>query len=156
MSAPSQFSPPAGKKSSIRDFQAKLVLTVLVILFVWLLVEYVSLLYKGYQIELKKQWFIEENSRLVDQNQELAKRYEYYKTDYFFRKEAKRKLNKKEPGEKVIIITGESAQIKSEAGWEFQTDMVERWQEYLFGESQPDHNRSQVGREKDPLPKPSE
>lgn len=120
------------RRASQKDFQLKVVFVVLTILFGWVLVEYTSLLYRSYQIEQKKQWFIDENQRLVDNNQELAKRYEYYKTDYFFRKEAKRKLNKKEPGEKVIIVTGGDERIRSENDWEIRDDNIAKWWRYFF------------------------
>jgi len=81
----------------------------------------------------KKQWFIEENNRLVNNNKELEKRYEYYKTDYFFRKEAKRKLNKKEPGERVFVISGGDEKIRSDNDWDIRKNTWDNWKEYLFG-----------------------
>ncbi len=119
-----------------KDFQYKVVLAVLLIIFAWILVEYTSLLYRSYQVEQKKQWFIEENDRLISNNQDLEKRYEYYKTDYFFRKEAKRKLNKKEPGEKVIVVTGGDERIFSENDWEIREDNIDKWKDYFFGEEE--------------------
>jgi len=108
-------------------------ITVLLLIFAWLLLEYTSLMYRRFQIEQQKQWFVEENDRLVQRNKNLEKQYEYNKTDYFFRKEAKRKLNKKEPGEQIIIISGGSNQSKrSENEWEFRQDFMNRWWEYLF------------------------
>ena len=121
---------------SYKDFQIKVFLGVLFILFAWIMVEYISLLYKSYQIEQKKQWFIEENTRLTNSNIELEKRYEYYKTDYFFRKEAKRKLNKKEPGDKVVIITGGDEKIASQNDWDIDQQNFEKWKEYLFASDQ--------------------
>lgn len=123
------------RKISFRQFQVRLVLAILFILFVWISIEYINLLYKQYQIELKKQWFVEENDRLIAQNQQLEKEYEYFKTDYFFKKEAKRKLNKKEPGEKVIIL---SEKLKSSAKakpFEYQVSPLRRWWDYLFSPS---------------------
>ncbi|MDP2690811.1 MAG: hypothetical protein Q8O95_00155 [bacterium] len=93
------------------------------------------MMYKSYQIDLKKQWFIEENVRLAQSNSDLEKQYEYYKTDYFFRKEAKRKLNKKEPGEKVLILSGGDEKVRSGNDWEIQENLITRWWEYLFGHS---------------------
>lgn len=127
-------------RSSQKDFQYKTVLAVLLIIFAWILVEYTSLLYKTYQIEQKKQWFIEENDRLILNNQELEKRYEYYKTDYFFRKEAKRKLNKKEPGEKVIVVTGGDDRVFSENDWQIRERSIDQWREFFFGETVPRFN----------------
>ena len=124
---PSEF-----RGSSQRDFQLKVVVGVLLILFVWVVVEYTSLLYKGYQIELKKKWFIDENTRITTSNRELEKQYEYSKTDYFFRKEAKRKLNKKEPGEKVIIVTGGDQKVQSSNDWDIGDDNLQQWWDYLF------------------------
>ena len=121
---------------SYKDFQIKVFLGVLLILFAWIMVEYTSLLYKSYQIEQKKQWFIEENTRLTNSNIELEKRYEYYKTDYFFRKEAKRKLNKKEPWDKVVIITGGDEKIASQNDWDIDQQNFEKWKEYLFASDQ--------------------
>jgi len=115
------------------DFQIRVVFVVLIVVFGWVLLEYTSLLYKSYQIELKKQWFIEENQRIVEQNTELEKRYEYFKTDYYFRKEAKRKLNKKEPGEQIVIITGGDERIRSANDWEYRENIFDLWWEYLFG-----------------------
>jgi hypothetical protein len=86
---------------------------------------------------MKKQWFIEENERLVNSNKSLEKQYEYYKTDYFFKKEAKRKLNKKEPGEKVIIISGGDEKVGSTNDWEITSNIPEKWWDYLFGEKEP-------------------
>lgn len=119
---------------SRKDFQLKLALVVLIIIFSWILMEYTSLLYKSYQIGLKKQWFIEENQRLVDNNRDLEKQYEYYKTDYFFRKEAKRKLNKKEPGEKVAVIIGSGENLLQENDWDIRNNILNNWWEYLFGD----------------------
>jgi len=119
-----------------RNFQLKIILAVLLLVFAWILVEYTSLLYRSYQINLKKQWFIEENSRLADGNRDLEKQYEYYKTDYFFRKEAKRKLNKKEPGEKIVVLSGGEDTIVYEDDWDFKSKNVTSWYKYLFG--QPD------------------
>lgn len=118
-----------------KSFRLKVVISVLLIVFAWLLVEYTSLMYKSYQIDLKKQWFIEENVRLAQSNSDLEKQYEYYKTDYFFRKEAKRKLNKKEPGEKVLILSGGDEKVRSGNDWEIQENLITRWWEYLFGHS---------------------
>lgn len=127
-------TPSQKNRASQRDFQVKVVLAVLLILFAWILVEYTSLLYKSYQIELKKEWFIGENQRLVENNKNLEKKYEYYKTDYFFIKEAKRKLNKKEPGEKVIVITGGDEKIRSENEWEIRDNNMHKWWQYFFGD----------------------
>jgi len=127
---------PDRKFSSQKDFQLKVIFVVLFVVLSWVLLEYTGLLYRSYQIELKKQWFMEENERLINSNQELEKQYEYYKTDYFFRKEAKRKLNKKEPGEKVIIINGGEEKIRSENDWEITADMPQKWWDYLFGEEE--------------------
>lgn len=124
----------SNRTNSQKDFQLKIVLVILVIVFAGVLLEYTSLLYKSYQIELKKQWFIEENNRLALNNRELEKQYEYYKTDYFFRKEAKRKLSKKEPGEKVIIITGGDEKVRSENDWEISANIPQKWWDYFFGE----------------------
>lgn len=124
------------KFSSQKDFQLKVVFFVMVIVLAWVLVEYTSLLYKSYQIEMKKQWFIEENERLVNSNKSLEKQYEYYKTDYFFKKEAKRKLNKKEPGEKVIIISGGDERIGYSNDWEITANIPEKWWDYLFAEKE--------------------
>jgi len=124
------------KLSSQKDFQLKVIFFVMIIVLAWVLVEYTSLLYKSYQIEMKKQWFIEENERLVNSNRNLEKQYEYYKTDYFFRKEAKRKLNKKEPGEKVIIITGGDQKLRSTNDWEITSNIPEKWWNYLFAEKE--------------------
>jgi|CXWL01.1.fsa_nt_gi cell division protein FtsB len=120
-------------RTSQKDFQMKIVLAVMVVVFVWLVVEYTSLLYKKYQIDTKKQWFIEENDRISLTNRDLEKQYEYYKTDYFFRKEAKRKLNKKEPGEKVIVVTGGEAKMSYENDWDTSDDTLQAWWEYIFG-----------------------
>ena len=125
--------PSEYRNGSQRDFQLKVVIGVLVIVFVWILVEYTGLLYKGYQIEMKKQWFIDENKRISTTNRELEKQYEYSKTDYFFRKEAKRKLNKKEPGEKVIVVTGGDQKVQSSNDWDIGSDMLQQWWDYLFG-----------------------
>jgi len=127
---------PERKYSSQKDFQLKVIFFVLFIILAWVLVEYTSLLYKSYQIDLKKQWFIEENERLVNSNLELEKQYEYYKTDYFFRKEAKRKLNKKEPGEKVIIISGGDERHTGSNDWEITANIPQKWWDYLFGEKE--------------------
>jgi len=121
-------------RSSRRSFHLKVGLLVLLILFGWVLLEYSSLMYRSYQLEQKKQWFIDENERLVGNNEDLEKKYEYYKTDYFFRKEAKRKLNKKEPGEQVVIITGGDEKIRSENTWEIGGNVMQKWWDYLFGE----------------------
>lgn len=120
-------------RSANRLFQIKVVLLVMLLVLGWVLLEYTSLLYKSYQIELKKQWFIQENNRLLDTNSELEKRYEYYQTDYFFQKEAKRKLNKKEPGEKVLIVSGGEQSSVSSNSWVFGEDFYQKWMEYLFG-----------------------
>lgn len=127
---------PEKRFSHQKDFQLKMIFCVLFVVLAWVLLEYTSLLYRSYQIELKKQWFIEENERLINGNNELEKQYEYYKTDYFFRKEAKRKLNKKEPGEKVIIVSGGDEKIKSENDWEITANIPEKWWDYVFGEGE--------------------
>jgi len=119
---------------STKDFQLKVILVVLFLMLGWVLLEYTSLLYRSYQIEQKKNWFISENERLIRNNDELAKRYEYYKTDYFFRKEAKRKLNRKEPGEKVMIISGGDKKIISQNSWDLSEDMLSKWYDYFFNE----------------------
>jgi cell division protein FtsB len=124
---------PDRKFSSQKDFQLKVIFFVLFVVLAWILVEYTSLLYRSYQIEMKKTWFMEENERLMSNNRDLEKQYEYYKTDYFFRKEAKRKLNKKEPGEKVIIISGGDEKIRSENDWEITPNIPEKWWDYIFG-----------------------
>lgn len=116
-----------------RDFQFKVVLAVLLVVFSWVLVEYTSLMYRSYQIELKKEWFIQENERLTSTNRDLEKRYEYYKTDYFFRKEAKRKLNKKEPGENVIVVYGGEERVQSSNDWHIRENNVEKWWQLFFG-----------------------
>lgn len=124
----------AEKKGFLRqDFQVKVVLVVLLLGLSWILLEYSSLLYRSYQIGLKKQWFMEENARLARGNKELEKQYEYYKTDYFFQKEAKRKLNKKEPGEKVIVVNASGPKIRSDNIWEISEHIPEKWWEYFFG-----------------------
>lgn len=128
-------SSSSNRTTSQKDFQLKIALVILAIVFAWILLEYTSLLYKSYQIELKKQWFIEENNHLTMNNRELEKQYEYYKTDYFFRKEAKRKLSKKEPGEKVIIITGGDEKVLSENDWEISANIPEKWWDYFFAET---------------------
>lgn len=125
-------TPLSSFRSSPRDFQSRVILAILFILCGWILVEYTSLLYKSYQLELKKQWFIEENQRLVETNHDLEKRYEYYQTDYFFRKEAKRKLNRKLPGEKVIVVTGGDERIVSSNDWTYEENLMSKWMEYLF------------------------
>ncbi|MDF2379513.1 MAG: hypothetical protein P1V18_04835 [Candidatus Gracilibacteria bacterium] len=117
---------------SYKNFQIRVMMAVLLILSGWLFVEYTSLLYKSYQIEVKKQWFMDENQRLVETNQDLEKRYEYYQTDYFFRKEAKRKLNRKSVGEKVVIVTGGDERIISSNDWIFEEDLSSKWMQYLF------------------------
>jgi cell division protein FtsB len=106
-------------------------LLVLLTLFFWISVEYAHLLYRRYQIDAKKQWFVEENSRMTSQNRELERQYEYYKTDYFFRKEAKRKLNKKDPGEHVIIVT-ERGGVKANSIVEVEEDVSSKWWKLLF------------------------
>jgi len=125
---------PQKQASSKINFQLKMIIAVLLIVFGALLVEYTSLLYKSYQITQKKQWFIEENQRLIDGNRDLEKQYEYYKTDYFFRKEAKRKLNKKEPGESVVIVSGGDSQVIANNEWEISSQILNKWWLYIFGE----------------------
>lgn len=120
-------------RSSQKDFQMKIVLAVMVTVFIWLVVEYTSLLYKKYQIDTKKQWFIEENDRILGNNRELEKQYEYYQTDYFFIKEAKRKLNKREPGEKVIVVTGGETKIQTSNDWDIRDDTLKAWWDFVFG-----------------------
>ncbi len=109
-------------------------LIVLSILFLALLIQYTSFAYKRYQIEMKKQTFVEENDRLAALNLQLAKQYEYNKTDYFFRKEARRKLNKKELGEKVVIVTEKRKFRPGEGGYEIQEDLPALWWKFFFGE----------------------
>lgn len=112
----------------------RILLGILLILFFWIAIEYLNLMVKRYQIELKKAWFTEENARLLSSNRELEKQYEYFKTDYFFRKEAKRKLNKKEVGEKVIILSASPTQgnIRDQDSNQQQTPL-QKWWEYIFG-----------------------
>ncbi len=140
-------TPSQHNRRSRRDFNIRMAMAVLVIVFAWVLVEYTSLLYKRYQIELKKNWFIEENERLVNRNSDLERQYEYYKTDYFFRKEAKRKLNKKESGENIVIVTGGEEKIRSQNDWEIREDMMGKWWEFLFGSMAEDSFASRVGQE---------
>ena len=120
------------RKISFRQFQTRLVIAILLVLLVWISIEYINLQYKRYQIELKKQWFTQENDRLIAQNQQLEKEYEYFKTDYFFKKEAKRKLNKKEPGEKVIILSPQMKSAAKAKPFEYQISPLYRWWEFIF------------------------
>ncbi len=120
--------------SAQKAFQSRVVLLIFMVILGWVLLEYTSLLYRSYQIEQKMQWFVEENVRLVDQNGDLEKRYEYYKTDYFFRKEAKRKLNKKEPGEKVLIVSGGEDGVLGKVSGEITMSNYQKWKDYFFSE----------------------
>lgn len=119
-------------RSSSKVFHWKVLLGVLAVLFAWLLLEYASLLYKSYQIEQKKEWFFSENDRLKTTNVLLAKQYEYFKTDYFFEKEAKRKLNKKNTGEKVAVMASLNDQNQDRGEQEDTRTMSQRWWDFFF------------------------
>ncbi len=127
-----------------KNFHLELLLIVLCVLFLALLIQYTSFAYKRYQIETKKQMFVEENDRLKAMNLQLAQQYEYNKTDYFFRKEAKRKLNKKESGEKVVIVTEKKTFHPGEGGYEIQEDLPALWWKFFFGEEKSKFER--IGR----------
>ena len=120
--------------SSQREFQLKVLLGIFLILLFWILVEFSRIQYRSFQIEEKKQWFLSENERLTNKNQDLARQYEYYKTDYFFRKEAKRKLNRKEPGERVLIVTGGDSLLAKRNAAPLESTPLEAWWKYFFGE----------------------
>jgi hypothetical protein len=120
-----------------KSFRYKVIIVVMVLILFWLFVEYVRLVYKRqYQIGLKKQAWIQEIESIEVENDLLPKQYQYYRTDYFLKKEAKRKLNKREVDEKVLVVLGENSEsAQLIGGVSDQVNIPSAWWEYIFGRS---------------------
>ena len=124
----------AFESHSGKYFQLKVILFLVLLIFGWLLFEYASLVYRSYSIDIKKQWFEDEKARLVGENQELAREYQYFQTDYFLVREAKRKLNKKEAGEDVMVISDPREATKKPGEWWQGIENPQVWWDYFFEE----------------------
>jgi hypothetical protein len=120
-----------------KSFRYKVVVVMMVIVLMWLFVEYVRLVYKRqYQIGVKKQVWVQEIEAIEAENEKLPREYRYYQTDYFLKKEAKRKLNKRDSDENVLVVLGELDEDR--ALKRSVSDMVNipsAWWEYIFGRS---------------------
>lgn len=124
----------ASPSGSAKYFQLKVLLFLVLFVFAWLLFEYSSLVYRSYMIDVKKAWFEQENARLEEENRELAKRFQYFQTDYFLLREAKRTLNLREPGEKVLVVSDDPLVAKGEQSWWVGEDNPAVWWRYVFGD----------------------
>jgi hypothetical protein len=122
------FNPSIGKY-----FQLKMMLFLVLLIFGWLLFAYAGLVYKSYTIDSKKEWFEGENSRLTGENYVLGRKFAYFQTDEFLIREAKRKLNKRESGESVLVLLDEDSSASVSRDWwhGFQNSTI--WWEYFFG-----------------------
>ena len=124
----------ASQSGSTKYFQLKVMVFLVLLVFAWLLFEYASLVYKSYKIDLKKEWFQKENAQLQLENQQLARQFQYFQTDYFLVREAKRELNLKEPGEKVLVVADDPIVPKGEQVWWIGSDNLGVWWKYFFGD----------------------
>lgn len=121
-------------------FYFKMTIVIGLVLLAWALFSYSKLLYRSYQLDLKKEWFTQENERLVQENHNLADEFEYLQSASFLEREAKEKLNKKKPGENVIVLRDpppkfatfidekESLRLKLES-----LTNAQKWWYYFFG-----------------------
>ena len=114
-----------------------------ILIFVWLLFEYTSLIYKRYQLNQKKNWFIEENEKLEEDNQKLSEQFEYFQSESFLEREAKAKLGKKNLGEEVAVIKEETPKFAQEEDEVSEKKIKlnkltnpQKWWYYLFGSEQ--------------------
>ncbi|HEC20943.1 MAG TPA: hypothetical protein ENI70_00320 [Candidatus Peregrinibacteria bacterium] len=131
---------PRGK---IHSLYTKVIVLIGILIFVWLLFEYTSLIYKRYQLNQKKNWFIEENEKLEEDNQKLSEQFEYFQSESFLEREAKAKLGKKNLGEEVAVIKEETPKFAQEEDEVSEKKIKlnkltnpQKWWYYLFGSEQ--------------------
>jgi cell division protein FtsB len=121
------------ESGSGKYFQLKVMLFIVLLVFGWLLFSYAGLVYKGYLIDIKKDWFYAELARLSDENEVLAKKVEYFQTEEFLVREAKRKLNKRESEEQVLVLKDLKVVNESQNVWWYGLSASQVWWQYFFG-----------------------
>jgi len=124
-----------------RLIESKTLLLLSFLIFTWLAVSFVQTTYRRYRLLDQLQRLQDKASRLEKDNKSLKKSINYYSSQSFLEKEARRKLNLKKPGEKVVIINLSSDEASQSQGINdekkeifnnnFQLDNKSNWQRWI-------------------------
>ncbi|MBI4709090.1 MAG: septum formation initiator family protein [Candidatus Portnoybacteria bacterium] len=83
---------------------SKITLFLLLLGFIWLIVNLVNVFYKKYELNKETQSLKAQIEQSQENNQEISKLLEYFGSQSFLEKEAREKLNLRKEGEEVVII----------------------------------------------------
>jgi len=130
---------PQSSKNSIKRFLgSKFFLFFIILALIAVAVSVGSESYQKYQLTQEINKLKIEIEQLESKNEQLAGLMEYLKEEPYLEKEAKLKLNLKNPGEKVIILSDELIQEqvvsenKIEERTEEETANYWEWWQYFF------------------------
>ena len=130
---------PQSSKNSIKRFLgSKFFLFFIILALIAVAVSVGSESYQKYQLTQEINKLKIEIEQLESKNEQLAGLMEYLKEEPYLEKEAKLKLNLKNPGEKVIILSDELIQEqvvledKTEELTEKETANYWEWWQYFF------------------------
>ena len=130
---------PNSSKNLIKRFiSSKIFLFIIILLLIVVIVNVGSESYQKYQLTQEINKLKTNIEELESKNEQLASLMEYLKKESYLEKEAKLKLNLKNPGEKVIILPDESIQEASvteniiEGSSEEETANYWEWWQYFF------------------------
>ncbi len=83
---------------------SKITLFLLLLGFIWLVVNLTNVYYKKYKINKEVQDLKQQIAQTEKSNQQISAMIDYLSSQGFLEKEAREKLNMKKPGEEVVII----------------------------------------------------
>lgn len=83
---------------------SKITLFLLLLGFIWLVVNLVNVYYKKYKINKEIEDLKQQITQTEKSNQQISAMIDYLSSQNFLEKEAREKLNMKKPGEQVVIV----------------------------------------------------
>ena len=121
-----------------RLFSSRVFLFFVGLTLIWLGVNLGRESYRKYQLTKELDSLRQEIETLQQSNDELASLIEFYQQQSYLEKEARLKLNLKQPGEKVVIVPeAEAPDSNEEEPKEEKEEAKEsnwwKWWEYFFG-----------------------
>ena len=131
------------KKALLRKFRSQAILVTGAAFLVYLLLANILAVFQVYRLDKEIIRLRQEIAELKIKNQDLENLIAYLKTDSFKEREARRKLNYRKPGERVLVIPDQTAFVERKEEEEASSLSPEerlknlptpyKWWYYFFG-----------------------